>query len=132
MAEIVMIPLSAFLAKALSTRWLFVLSAALFTIASLLCGLAWDLRSMVLFRAMQGFVGGAMIPLVFATGFSFFDGPKAAMATAVLGVISTLAPTLGPTIGGWVTDTLGWRWLFFMNIAPGVLVTLALVGLGRF
>src|SRR5438034_5953045 len=62
MAEIVMIPLSAFLAKALSTRWLFVLSAALFTLASLLCGLAWDLRSMVLFRAMQGFVGGAMIP----------------------------------------------------------------------
>jgi DHA2 family multidrug resistance protein len=132
MAEIVMIPLSAYLAQALSTRWLFVLSAGLFTLASLLCGVAWDLRSMILFRAVQGFVGGAMIPLVFATGFSFFDGPRAAMATAVLGVVATLAPTLGPTIGGWVTDMLSWRWLFFINIAPGVLVTLALIGLGRF
>lgn len=132
MAEIVMIPLSAFLAKALSTRWMFVLSAGLFTLASLMCGLAWDLRSMILFRAIQGFVGGAMIPLVFATGFAFFDGAQAAMAAALLGVVSTLAPTLGPTIGGWVTDTLGWRWLFFINVAPGVLVTLALAGLGRF
>ncbi|HZZ37451.1 MAG TPA: DHA2 family efflux MFS transporter permease subunit [Caulobacteraceae bacterium] len=130
MAEIVMIPLSAFLAQALSTRWLFVLSAGLFTLASLACGIAWDLKSMVLFRAVQGFFGGAMIPLVFATGFSFFHGAKAAMATAVLGVIATLAPTLGPTIGGWITDTLSWRWLFFINIAPGVLVTLALIALG--
>jgi DHA2 family multidrug resistance protein len=130
MAEIVMIPLSAFLAQALSTRWLFVLSAGAFTLASLACGLAWDLPSMVAFRAAQGFVGGAMIPLVFATGFAFFDGPRRAVATAVLGVVSTLAPTLGPSLGGWITDTLGWRWLFFINIAPGLLVTLALVGLG--
>ncbi|HWA61040.1 MAG TPA: MFS transporter, partial [Caulobacteraceae bacterium] len=96
MAEIVMIPLSAFLAQALSTRWMFVLSCGLFTVFSLACGLAWDLPSMAVFRALQGFVGGAMIPLVFATGFSFFSGPKRAMVTAILGVISTLAPTLGP------------------------------------
>ncbi|HEY2707343.1 MAG TPA: DHA2 family efflux MFS transporter permease subunit [Caulobacteraceae bacterium] len=132
MAEIVMIPLSAYLAQALSTRWVFVASAALFTITSLACGAAWDLRSMMIFRAVQGFVGGAMIPLAFATGFSFFDGQKAAIATAVLGVISTLAPTLGPAIGGFITDTLGWRWLFFVNIAPGALVAIALVALGKF
>jgi DHA2 family multidrug resistance protein len=131
MAEIVMIPLSAFLAQALSTRWVFVGSAALFTLTSLFCGAAWDLPSMVVFRAIQGFVGGAMIPLAFATGFGFFDGAEAAMATAVLGVISTLAPTLGPAIGGWITDTLGWRWLFFINIAPGAVVALSLIGLGR-
>ncbi|HEX3920216.1 MAG TPA: DHA2 family efflux MFS transporter permease subunit [Caulobacteraceae bacterium] len=132
MAEIVMIPLSAYLAQALSTRWVFVGSAALFTVTSLACGAAWDLPSMVVFRAIQGFVGGAMIPLAFATGFSFFDGAKAAMATAVLGVISTLAPTLGPAIGGWITDTLGWRWLFFVNIAPGAAVAIALLLLGRY
>jgi DHA2 family multidrug resistance protein len=132
MAEIVMIPLSAYLGQALSTRWMFIGSAALFTVTSLMCGAAWDLKSMIAFRIVQGFVGGAMIPLVFATGFSFFDGAQAAMATAVLGLISTLAPTLGPAIGGWVTEYLGWRWLFFINIAPGALVTLALVGLGRF
>jgi DHA2 family multidrug resistance protein len=132
MAEIVMIPLSAYLAQALSTRWVFVGSAALFTLTSLFCGVAWDLPSMVAFRAVQGFVGGAMIPLAFATGFTFFDGAEAATATAVLGVMSTLAPTLGPAIGGWITDTLGWRWLFFVNILPGSAVALALVGLGRF
>ena len=132
MAEIVMIPLSAYLAQALSTRWVFVGSAALFTVTSLFCGAAWDLPSMMVFRAIQGFVGGAMIPLAFSTGFAFFDGPKAAVATAILGVISTLAPTLGPAIGGIITDTLGWRWLFFVNIAPGLIVALSLVGLGRF
>ena len=132
MAEIVMIPLAAYLAQALSTRWVFVGSAAFFTVTSLLCGAAWDLPSMVVFRAIQGFVGGAMIPLAFATGFTFFDGAEAAMATAVLGVMSTLAPTLGPAIGGWITDVLGWRWLFFVNIPPGLVVALSLVMLGRF
>src|SRR3954469_8288977 len=69
MAELVMIPFSAFLAQALSTRILFALSAGLFTVASALCGLAWDIQSMILFRVIQGFVGGAMIPTVFATGY---------------------------------------------------------------
>jgi DHA2 family multidrug resistance protein len=132
MAEIVMIPLSAYLAQALSTRWVFVASAGLFTITSLFCGVAWDLPSMIAFRAVQGFVGGAMIPLAFATGFEFFDGAQAALATALLGVMSTLAPTLGPAIGGWITETLGWRWLFFINIAPGLMVALPLIALGRY
>src|SRR3984885_1895055 len=70
MAELVMIPLSAFLAQALSTRWTFAISAGLFTIASALCGAAWDIDSMIAFRVIQGFVGGAMVPLVFSTGFS--------------------------------------------------------------
>ncbi len=130
MAEIVMIPLSAFLAEAISTRWLFVLSAGLFTTVSLLCGLTGDLTSMTLLRALQGFVGGAMIPLVFATAFAFFQGQKLAVATAVLGIVATLAPALGPTIGGWIADTVNWRWLFFINIAPGVAVTMALIVLG--
>jgi DHA2 family multidrug resistance protein len=130
MAEIVMIPLSAYLAQALSTRWMFVASAALFTLSSLMCGAAWDLPSMLVFRVIQGFVGGAMIPLVFATGFSFFNGPERAMVTSVLGVISTLSPTLGPAIGGWITDTASWRWLFFINVAPGAMVTAALILLG--
>src|SRR5205085_1092701 len=70
MAELVMIPFSAFLAQALSTRWLFSLSAGLFTVSSALCGMAWDIHSMVAFRVIQGFVGGAMVPTVFAVGFS--------------------------------------------------------------
>lgn len=131
MAEIVMIPLAAFLSQALSTRWLFTLSAGLFTVSSLLCGLAWDINSMIAFRAIQGFTGGAMVPLVFATGFAMFDGPKRAMIPAILGMVSTLAPTLGPSVGGLITEYWDWRWLFFMNIVPGVAVTILFPLLGK-
>ena len=131
MAEIVMIPLAAFLSQALSTRWLFTLSAALFTISSLACGLAWDINSMIAFRALQGFTGGAMVPLVFATGFQMFDGPKRAMIPAILGMVSTLAPTLGPSVGGLITEYYDWRWLFFMNVVPGVAVTVLFAVMGK-
>src|ERR1700677_5244580 len=124
MAELVMIPFSAFLAQALSTRWLFALSAGLFTISSALCGAAWDINSMIAFRVIQGFVGGAMVPTVFTTGFSLFDGKQRAMIPAILGMVSVLAPTLGPTVGGWLTDAVGWRSIFYVNIVPGALVTL--------
>ena len=123
MAELVMIPFSAFLAQALSTRWLFALSAGLFTVSSALCGMAWDIQSMILFRVVQGFVGGAMVPTVFATGFALFSGPQRAMIPAILGMVSVLAPTLGPTVGGWLTDTVGWRSIFYVNIVPGAVVT---------
>jgi DHA2 family multidrug resistance protein len=124
MAELVMIPFSGFLAQALSTRWLFVLSAGLFTVSSACCGLAWNIGSMIAFRAVQGFVGGAMVPTVFATGFTLFTGRERAMIPAILGMVSVLAPTLGPTVGGWITDAAGWRWIFYINIAPGIAVTL--------
>lgn len=123
MAELVMIPFSAFLAQALSTRWLFAASAGLFTLASTLCGLAWDIDSMILFRVIQGFVGGAMVPTVFATGFAMFSGPQRAMIPAILGMVSVLAPTLGPTVGGWLTEAIGWRSIFYINIVPGIAVT---------
>jgi DHA2 family multidrug resistance protein len=124
MAELVMIPFSAFLAQALSTRYLFALSAGLFTIASALCGAAWDIQSMTVFRVVQGFVGGAMIPTVFATGFAMFSGQQRALIPAILGMVSVLAPTLGPTVGGWLTDAIGWRSIFYVNIVPGIAVTL--------
>jgi DHA2 family multidrug resistance protein len=131
MAEIVMIPLAAYLSIALSTRWLFTASAVLFVISSLMCGVAWSIGSMTVFRAIQGFVGGAMVPTVFATGFAMFEGKQRAMIPAILGVVSTLAPTLGPTIGGWITDTLSWHWLFFINIVPGTFIAIALPILGK-
>lgn len=131
MAEIVMIPLAAFLSQAMSTRWLFTASAGLFTLSSLLCGLAWDINSMIVFRAIQGFTGGAMVPLVFATGFAMFEGPKRAAVPAILGMVSTLAPTLGPSVGGLMTEYVDWRWLFFMNVVPGVAVTILFPMLGK-
>ncbi|WP_421846450.1 DHA2 family efflux MFS transporter permease subunit [Novosphingobium sp.] len=122
MAELVMIPLSGFLARALSTRWLFVGSAALFTLFSLLCGLSWSIGSMVAFRALQGFTGGAMVPLVFAVGYTLFEGKQRAMIPAILGTVGVLAPALGPSAGGLITDVLDWRWLFFVNVLPGFVV----------
>jgi len=120
MAELVMIPFSGFLAQALSTRWLFTLSAALFTLSSALCGAAWDIQSMILFRVIQGFVGGAMVPTAFAVGFSMFSGKQRALIPAILGMVGVLAPTLGPTVGGWLTEAVGWRSIFYVNIVPGV------------
>jgi DHA2 family multidrug resistance protein len=131
MAEIVMIPLAAYLSIALSTRWLFTASAVAFTVSSLMCGFAWNIESMTAFRALQGFVGGAMVPTVFATGFAMFSGPQRAMVPAILGLVSTLAPTLGPTIGGWITDTASWHWLFFINVVPGAFIAIALPILGK-
>jgi MFS transporter, DHA2 family, multidrug resistance protein len=123
MAELVMIPFAAFLAQALSTRWLFALSAGLFTLASALCGMAWDIESMTAFRVIQGFVGGAMIPTVFATGFAMFTGKQRALIPAILGMVAVLAPTLGPTVGGVLTQAIGWRSIFYVNIVPGIAVT---------
>ncbi len=123
MAELVMIPFSAFLGQAMSTKWLFAVSAGLFTLSSVACGLAWNIQSMIAFRAVQGFVGGAMVPTVFAVGFTIFEGKQRALIPAILGMVSVLAPTLGPTVGGVITDALGWRWIFFINVAPGAAVT---------
>jgi DHA2 family multidrug resistance protein len=131
MAELVMIPFSAFLTQALSTRWLFALSAGLFTVSSILCGAAWSIESMILFRAVQGFVGAAMVPTVFSTGYVLFTGKQRAMIPAILGMVSVLAPTLGPTVGGWITDALGWRWIFYINVVPGAIVTLLTLALVR-
>jgi DHA2 family multidrug resistance protein len=131
MAELVMIPLSGYLASAMSTRWLFVLSAAMFTFSSLMCGLSWNIESMVAFRALQGFTGGAMVPLVFAVGFTIFSGKQRALIPAILGTVSVLAPTLGPSAGGVITEWLDWRWLFFINIVPGTIVTLLSIQIVR-
>ena len=123
-AEIIVIPLSGFLSRVMSTRWLFCVSAAGFTATSLLCGWAWDIQSMIVFRALQGFLGGSMIPTVFTTAFAFFPGRRVVVAAATLGALSSLGPTLGPTVGGWITDNYSWHWLFFVNLVPGVFVAI--------
>jgi DHA2 family multidrug resistance protein len=122
-AEIIMIPLSGWLTRVLSTRWLFTASAAGFTLSSVLCGLAWNIESMILFRALQGLLGAAMIPTVFTSSFHYFQGSRRVYAVAVVGTIASVAPTLGPVIGGWITDTLSWHWLFYINLIPGILVS---------
>jgi DHA2 family multidrug resistance protein len=121
-AEIIVIPLSGWLTRVFSTRWLFTASALGFTASSMLCGLAWNIDSMICFRALQGLLGASMIPTVFTSSFYYFEGPKRVYSAAVVGTIASVAPTLGPVIGGYITDTLNWHWLFFINLVPGLLV----------
>ena len=128
-AEIIVIPLSGWLTRVFSTRWLFAASAAGFTVASMLCGLAWNIDSMIVFRALQGLLGASMIPTVFTSSFHYFDGQRRVYAAAVVGTIASIAPTLGPVIGGWITDTLDWHWLFYINLVPGIAVALAVIPL---
>ena len=123
-AEIIVIPLSGWLTRVFSTRWLFTASAAGFTATSMLCGLAWDIQSMILFRALQGALGASMIPIVFTSSLHYFQGPRRVYSAAVVGSIASVAPTLGPIIGGWITDTLNWHWLFYVNLIPGLAITL--------
>src|SRR6476469_5660969 len=130
-AEIVVIPLSGWLSRVMSTRWLFCASAVGFTIASLLCGAAWNIESMIVFRALQGFLGRSMIPAVLTTAFVYFNNQQRVIAAATIGCISSLAPTLGPTVGGWITDNYSWHWLFFINLVPGVFVAVVVPMLVR-
>jgi DHA2 family multidrug resistance protein len=122
-AEVVMIPLSGYLSRLLSTRVLFVVSAASFTLMSLFCALSTSIEEMIVFRALQGFLGGAMIPTVVAGSFIMFGQGRAASISVFVGLIATMAPTLGPTLGGALTSAFSWHWLFLINLPIGLVIT---------
>lgn len=121
-AEVIMIPLSGWLARAFSTRYLFLFSCGGFTVMSFACALSWNLTSMIVFRAMQGFFGGAMIPTVFAVIFTVFPRRLQSHLSILVGLVVTLAPTTGPVLGGYLTDTYSWHAMFLINIIPGLCV----------
>ncbi|MDW5378358.1 DHA2 family efflux MFS transporter permease subunit [Halomonas sp. HP20-15] len=121
-AEIVMIPLSGMLMRILSTRVAFTLSCAGFTLASLGCALATSIEQLIVLRAIQGFMGGAMIPITQAVSFSIFPRRVMGSVQAVIGMVVTMAPSVGPTVGGYITEVMSWHWLFLANVIPGVLV----------
>jgi DHA2 family multidrug resistance protein len=125
MAEVVAIPLSGFLSRALGTRLMFAGAAAGFTVASLMCGLTTSMNQMIVWRAVQGFIGGGMVPTVFASAYIIFPRSRMPVIVPMIGLVATLAPTIGPTVGGYLTDMLSWHWLFFINIVPGIVVTIA-------
>src|ERR1700688_1392975 len=124
-AEVIAIPLSGFLSRALGTRILFALSAAGFTLASIMCGTSSSIDSMIVWRALQGFIGGGMVPTVFASAYLIFQGPRQKFIAPVDGLIATLAPTIGPTVGAYLTYAYSWHWLFFINVIPGIVVSVS-------
>jgi len=122
-AEVIMIPLSGMLIRWLSTRLTFVLSCSAFTLASIGCAMAQTIDQLIVLRAIQGFVGGAMIPIAYALGFRLFPMRLMGLIQAIIGMIATTAPSIGPTLGGYITQTSSWHWLFLMNVIPGVLAS---------
>ena len=124
-AEVIMIPLSGMLSRVLSTRWMFVIASGGFTFMSFMCATATNIDQMIVYRALQGFIGGGMIPTVFASAFTIFPPEKRPIISPIIGLVATLAPTIGPTLGGYLTDLFSWHWLFLVNIVPGILVTVS-------
>src|SRR6266403_3005074 len=131
-AEVIAIPLSGFMSRALGTRLLFAISASGFTVASFLCGFASTIEQMILWRAIQGFLGGGMVPTVFASAYTVFPRTKFHIVGPLIGLVATLAPTIGPTVGGFITDAMSWHWLFFINIVPGIGITVGVLALVDF
>ena len=120
-AEVVAIPLTGFLTRCLGLRGLFLTSLTVFTLASAACAAATGIDLLIAARVVQGFAGGCLIPLVFSAVFLLFPEREQGLATTVAGALAVLAPTLGPTAGGYITETYSWPWLFLVNIGPGIL-----------
>lgn len=127
LAEVVIMPLTAYMTRLWGTRPTFLVCCVAFIVTSIMAGFSTSIEMMIVTRTLQGLAAGAMIPAVFATAFTAFPVEKRMTANLIVGLIVTLAPTIGPTLGGHLTDWFSWRWLFFINIFPGLLV-LYLVG----
>ena len=119
-AEVIAIPLTGFLTRVMTMRWLFVAAVGVFTLASAGCAGASGFGALVAWRVLQGFAGGTLIPAVFSAVFLLFPERLQGVATTLAGVVAVLAPTLGPVVGGWITQTYSWHWLFLINVLPGL------------
>lgn len=122
-AEIIAIPLTGWLTAALGMRRLFAGSVTLFTLASVGCAASGSFSELVAWRILQGLSGGTLIPAVFAAVFVLFPVSRQGPATTLAGVLAVLAPTVGPIVGGWITASASWHWLFLVNVLPGILAT---------
>ena len=98
-----------------------------FLVSSLLCSFAWNLESMIVFRAMQGFTGGALIPLAFTLALVKLPEHHRPKGMALFAITATFAPSIGPTLGGWLTENFGWEYIFYINVPPGLLMIAGLL-----
>jgi DHA2 family multidrug resistance protein len=124
-AEIVVIPLTAWLSDAFSLKKYLLVNSILFVIFSVCCGQAHSLDLMIVFRVLQGFTGGVLIPLSFVVILTYLPSSKQPVGMALFSITATFAPAIGPLVGGWLTDNYGWPFIFYMNVIPGVLLIAA-------
>jgi DHA2 family multidrug resistance protein len=121
-AEIVVIPLTGWLAQVFSVRRYLLVNAVLFLLFSIACAWATSLPMMILFRAGQGFTGGVLIPMAFTVILTTLPPAKQPVGLAMFALTATFAPAIGPTIGGWLTDNYGWEYIFYLNVIPGIVL----------
>ena len=128
-AEIIIIPMTGLLTRVFGLRNYMIGTTALFLVFSTLCGFAWNLPSMIAFRMLQGFTGGALIPMAMTIVMTLLPASKRATGMAIFGLTATLAPSMGPTLGGYLSEIYGWPSIFFINWVPGLLLIFG-IGLG--
>ncbi|WP_426392353.1 DHA2 family efflux MFS transporter permease subunit [Variovorax sp. R-27] len=119
-ANAIAVPLTGFMTQRFGQVRLFMASVILFMVASLLCGLAPNMTTLIAFRALQGFVAGPMIPLSQTLLLSSYPRAKAGLAMAMWSMTTLVAPVMGPLLGGWITDNISWPWIFYINIPVGI------------
>src|SRR5438874_2434711 len=119
-ANAIVLPISGWLAARLGRRNYFLLSIAVFTLASALCGMATSLNSLIAFRVLQGLAGGGLQPSSQGILLDAFPQEKQGQAMTLFGIAALLAPVVGPTLGGYITDNYGWRWIFYLNVPVGL------------
>jgi DHA2 family multidrug resistance protein len=117
----IVLPISGWFAYVVGRRRFYLWCVIIFTVSSLLCGLAPTLPMLILFRTLQGAGGGGLQPISQAILADTFPPAQRGMAFAVYGVTTVLAPAIGPTLGGWITDNFSWRWIFFINVPIGLI-----------
>jgi DHA2 family multidrug resistance protein len=120
----IVLPISGWLASLMGRKVFFMLCLVLFTVSSMLCGAAPSLGALILFRVLQGAGGGGLQPMAQAILADIFPPQKRGLAFALYGITAVMAPTVGPTLGGWITDSYSWRWIFYINLPVGVLAVL--------
>src|SRR5689334_12783758 len=128
-ANAVIVTATSFLANRLGRKRFFLICLALFTVSSLTCGLSASLESMLLFRLLQGFAGGGMVPVAQSILADSFPPQKRGQAFALFGVAVVVAPVVGPTLGGWLADNVSWRWCFLINVPVGLFMTAAIAAI---
>ena len=122
-AEIVVIPLSGWLAQVFSVRIYLLTNAILFLALSVACAFAQDLPQMIALRAVQGFTGGVLIPMAFTLIITLLPKAKQPIGLALFALSATFAPAIGPTIGGYLTENWSWQYIFYVNLVPGAVMT---------
>ncbi|MEJ8851638.1 DHA2 family efflux MFS transporter permease subunit [Variovorax rhizosphaerae] len=130
-ANAIAVPLTGFLTQRFGQVRLFVLSIVLFMLTSLMCGLAPNMTTLILFRAMQGFVAGPMIPLSQTLLLASYPKAKAGLAMAMWAMTTLVAPVMGPLLGGWITDNISWPWIFYINLPVGFVAAAITWGIYR-